>query len=303
MRQATNPVPPTGLALLLLVCPLLVILGRRAVAGDWHSGATSVCSDCHTMHNSSGRVPMRYDSDPQGAPKLLRHATSLSLCIYCHDGSLPGSPDVIGPVSYVADPAGGSFPPTWSIPSGTAHVLGGDPVKPPGGTLSMTLTCVSCHDPHGGPGFRNLRTDPAGGGVPPVTVTATQRIKANGANASDVYVQGNIIYRSGLAAWCGSCHKDFHGRSADQEGAASPWLRHPQDQTISTSARADYTYWLGNVPNRVRVQSPTDDDVPSADDQVFCLSCHKAHGSPNRAALIFADGARLGSTCQQCHNE
>jgi predicted CXXCH cytochrome family protein len=290
----------TGLGLVVILA--LVLVPRRAGSGDWHSGATSVCSDCHTMHNSSGGAPMRYDNDPQGSPRLLRHATSLSLCVYCHDGSVPGAPDVIAPVAYLADPAAGSFPLDWSKVSGTAHALGADPLRPPGGTQTMTLTCLSCHDPHGGPGFRNLRTDPGGAGAP-VTVTATQRVKPDGTNPAEVYATGNVVYKSGLAAWCGTCHGDFHGRSAQEEGAGRPWLRHPQDQALSTAVFVDYRYWLGEVPNRVRVQSPTDDVVPSADDEVFCLSCHKAHGSPNRAALVFADGARMSSTCAQCHNE
>jgi predicted CXXCH cytochrome family protein len=281
----------------------LLLAPRRAGSGDWHAAASSVCSDCHTMHNSSGGAPMRYDNDPQASPRLLRHATSLSLCVYCHDGSVPGAPDVIAPVAYLADPAGGSFPTSWTTASGTAHVLGGEAMRPPGGTQAMTLTCLSCHDPHGGPGFRNLRTDPGGTGTPNVTVTATQRVKPDGTNPAEVYAAGNVVYKSGLAAWCGSCHGEFHGRSPQEEGAGRPWLRHPQDQALSASTFVDYTYWLGEVPNRIRVQSPDDDVVPSADDQVFCLSCHKAHGSANRAALVFADGARMGSTCAQCHNQ
>jgi predicted CXXCH cytochrome family protein len=245
---------------------------------------------------------MRYDNDPQASPRLLRHATSLALCVHCHDGSLPGAPDVIAPAGYVDDPLGGFFPTNWSTASDTAHSLGGEAVAPPGGTQPMTLTCLSCHDPHGGTGYRNLRTDPLGTGAS-LTVTATDRVKPDGTNPAAVYVAGNVTYRSGLSAWCGSCHGEFHGRSAQEEGTSRPWLRHPQDEPLSASRHVDYTYWLGTVPNRVRVQSPDDDDAPSADDQVFCLSCHKAHGSTNRAALVFADGERLGSTCAQCHNE
>lgn len=300
MRQAAGGFGATGLGLALVLA--LVLLPRRAGTGEWHSGASSVCSDCHTMHNSSGGAPMRYDHDPAASPRLLRHATSLSLCVHCHDGSVPGAPDVIAPVGYVDDPAGGSFPTDWSTRSGTAHVIGGDALLPPGGTRAMSLTCLSCHDPHGGPGFRNLRTDPAGTGAS-LVVAATQRIAPDGTNPAQVYVAGNVTYKSGFSAWCGSCHGELHGRSAQEEGAARPWLRHPQDEPLSSSLDTDYTYWLGPVPNRVRVQSPDDEDVPSPDDQVFCLSCHKAHGSANRAALVFADGERLGSTCAQCHNE
>jgi len=284
--------------------PLLLLSASLARGGDWHAGTELACSDCHTMHNSQAGAPMRYDRDAQPAPHLLRNATSLSLCLYCHDGSLPGSPDVVAPVAYLSDPAGGFFPADWSTASGTAHVLASqEPVTPPGGSQAMTLTCISCHAPHGSPSYRNLSGDPTGSGSTLLTVTTSQRVKANGTNADKVYLVSNLKDKAGISAWCATCHGSFHGRSVEQEGTASPWLRHPQDQTLASSPHVDYTYWLSTTVSRVRVQTPTDDDVPSADDQVFCLSCHKAHGSQHRAALIFADGARLGSTCEQCHNK
>jgi hypothetical protein len=298
MRHAARL--PTASVLAILA---IALVDRPAAAGEWHNGPTSVCSDCHTMHNSQQGSPMRYDRNPEPGPHLLRHADSLSLCIHCHDGAMPGSPDVVAPVSYTADPPGGFFPTNYTNPSGIAHVLGtAKGLVPPGGTQAMVLTCVSCHDPHGGPNFRNLQADPLRKGTRQL-VAAKQKVVADGSNASSVYLSSNITYKAGMSAWCGRCHGDFHGRSSGSEGTGSPWLRHPQDQALSSSKHVDYTYWLGPVSNRVRVQSPTDDDIPSSDDQVFCLSCHKAHGSSNHSTLIYADGARLSSTCEQCHNK
>lgn len=248
---------------------------------------------------------MRYDNDPQPAQKLLRHASAVSLCTYCHDGSNPSAPDVIAPISYVADPAAGFFP--SDLAARTSNPSGHDlsavsPAVPPGGQTAMTLTCVSCHATHGSPNYRNLVTDPAGTGAN-LAVAAYQAIKGNGSNPAQVYVQSNVVHKGGMSDWCGACHGDFHGRTSTQEGTASPWLRHPQDQTIATSPHADYAYWTGAVANRVPVQNPTSNTIPSSSDQVFCLSCHKAHGSANRAAQIFADGATRVSTCEQCHNK
>lgn len=290
----------------MIVLALFVIsaVARIGAAGEWHSGETSRCSDCHTVHNSEEGAPMRYDKEATPAAKLLRHASAVSLCVYCHDGSVPGAPDVIAPVTYSADPAGGFFPETWATPSGTAHALGTEePVLPPGGAQAMVLTCITCHDPHGTASYRILRTDPAGTGSATLAVSAKQKAKSDGTNLAQVYGSANVVDKAGLSAWCGACHGNFHGRASGEEGTASPWLRHPQDQALSSSTHVDYTHWLGTVENRVRVQSPSDDDIPSADDQVFCLSCHKAHGSRNRAALVFADASRLGSTCEQCHNK
>jgi predicted CXXCH cytochrome family protein len=286
-------------ALVLIGMPSLLLL-----AGEWHAQESAVCSDCHTMHNSSGGAPMRYDNDPAPSPHLLRHATTLSLCTYCHDGTKASAPDVIAPISYVSDALGGSFPTTLGTATGTGHALAtGSPLTPPGGTVSMVLTCVSCHDPHGNQSYRNLKLDPLGTGTANLVVSVKEQVMATGSNPAQVYVAGNVIDKGGMSAWCGACHGDFHGRTPSQEGTASPWFRHPEDQAISTSAHVDYTFWQGALPNRVRVESPSDDLVPSLDDRVFCLSCHKAHGSVNRSSLIFSDGARLTSTCQQCHNE
>ena len=256
------------------------------------------------MHNSFGGQPMRYDNDPNPSPMLLRHASTLSLCVYCHDGSVATAPDVVAPISYVPDAAGGFFPQQYGQQTGTAHALGlPNPVTPPGGFQSMTVVCTTCHDPHGGPNYRNLRTDPAGTGTVSISVMAKQTVLPDGSNPEQVYVPGNVVYKSGISEWCGACHGQFHGRTSSQEGVGSPWFRHPQDQTISGSRHADYAGWSSTIVNRVPVLSPNDDSIPSTDDQIFCLSCHKAHGSANRAALFFSDGATLTSTCQQCHNK
>jgi predicted CXXCH cytochrome family protein len=72
-----------------------------------------------------------------------------------------------------------------------------------------------------------------------------------------------------------------------------------------------YTVWTtqpvdGNglpLP-RVRVQHPdagTPAPPPSTGDFVFCLTCHRAHGSPNPTGLIYPDPTTPDSLCNQCH--
>ncbi|HBO70249.1 MAG TPA: hypothetical protein DD658_09030 [Deltaproteobacteria bacterium] len=291
----------------LITASVLVFLFRAAVlhSGDWHTADQLACSDCHTMHNSQNGLPMRYDGQGFPAQGLLRHATALSLCLFCHDGTNPSAPDVIVPVTYVASPAGGFFANSGGTPSGISHNLAMPSAEvPPGGTDALILTCNTCHDPHGNGNYRNLRPNPGGSGnSSDVMVVVDQAVKANGSNAAQVYVPSNLVYRSGMSQWCNACHTNFHGITAGEEGIRSPWFRHPQDQALSAARNVDYAFWRGTVPNRVPVQNSTDNVVPSGDDQVFCLSCHKAHGSANKAAVIFADGATLNSTCQQCHNQ
>jgi hypothetical protein len=82
----------------LAAAALLLLVPLGVSAGDWHQGALLLCTDCHTNHNSSGDLPMRYDGSPSLTTYLLRGADEVSLCLACHDGSQPGAPDVLAPV-------------------------------------------------------------------------------------------------------------------------------------------------------------------------------------------------------------
>jgi len=261
-------------------------------AGDWHYGAHLVCSDCHTNHNSAGGQPMRYDAVADPATYLLRSDTAQTLCLSCHDGASASAPDVMGSVAYVSESAAGAFANPGGIPVSTAHNLNSPPVVPPGGTKTMVLLCTTCHDPHGNTNYRNLRPDPARDGITQIDVVATQSIIADGNNPAAVYVSSNIIYKSGISAWCQSCHSGPIGAGD-----------HPVDRPIFGTVLASYSHWQAVTPARVPVNSPDDNVIPSSDDRVTCLTCHKAHGSPNRKALIYADGVSLTSTCQECHDE
>jgi len=294
--------PSTHLAAVLLLAGATL----PAWGGDWHQAGSLVCSDCHTMHNSEAGLPMRYDGVSAPAQRLLRAQDATRLCLACHDGSAPDAPDVTAPVSYLTDPAAGWF---VENPLGQPNPNGHDLLPPgpqhaPGSADNFVLTCLSCHAPHGSDSYRNLILEPSGGGNSgPVSPVVAQTVTADGTNPGLVYDPANLFYKSGIAAWCNDCHGDFHGRTSSEEGTAEPWLRHPQGEPISASYGSDYTFWSGTIAARVPVETPTDDTIPSVDDTVFCLSCHKAHGSAHPDGLIFADGATRLSTCRQCHNQ
>ncbi|HEX9243962.1 MAG TPA: cytochrome c3 family protein [Anaeromyxobacter sp.] len=278
---------PTRAALVAAVLLLLALAPRRGGAGDWHQGALLLCTDCHTTHNSSNGGPMRYDASPALTTYLLRGADQLSLCLACHDGSQPGAPDVLAPVGYASNPAAGTFA-SRDGSAGFGHLLLGTAQQVPLGSKQMTLTCSSCHDSHGNGNYRNLRFRPGGSVDPDLVLSVDQVKRPDGTNPADVYDGSNLVYRSGMTAWCVDCH--------DQ--APSGHAAHSNDKTIFGSTIASFDAWSAATGVRVPVENPTDPRIPSSDDRIECMTCHYGHGSTTDA-LRQPNGPN--TLCMQCH--
>jgi len=144
-RTARRRVAGTLSALILAGA---MLLPRGGVALPWHNGATLVCSDCHTMHNSKNGKSMRYDKSDEPARSLLRNATPEALCEACHDGGAGGNnPAVIGASAAAMDLAGGYFtrPVDETTLTGLGHTLGVTPAAVPLSTIQTPapLTCIS----------------------------------------------------------------------------------------------------------------------------------------------------------------
>lgn len=263
--------------------------------GEWHAASTLTCSDCHTMHNSKGGLPMRYDGAPASALGLLRAGTANGVCLACHGGQKATAPNVL---SASAGLPGGAFPADLSDPGGVAHALGAAPVVPPDGDTPVVMACATCHDPHGNGAYRNLRASPSGTGrAAGVVLQVRQRVLANGSNPGEVYAAANLTYVAGMSAWCLDCHNLLVGADPASHGGRP----HPWERSLRAPG-ASWSRWSGDVPNRVPAQNPAGDPSPGQADEVFCLSCHRAHGTTRDAAAIWADGASLDSTCLQCHD-
>ena len=286
------------LARAALLC--LSLLPAGVEGGEWHRQRTLICSDCHTMHNSKGGQPMRYDAVDAGAALLLRADSATAVCLACHRGDRPNTkaPGVTQPSNW--DPPGGGFPAELTDPTHHAHALTSSPVLPPEGDTPVIMTCLSCHDAHGNDAYRNLRASPSGTGRSLSAPAVNQLKTAGSAPVGEVYVRSNVRYLGGMTAWCMDCHNLITAEHAAAGDLSSP--AHPWDRPIFGAAKADFAGWSAVQENRVPVQNLLGRPAPDENDQVFCLSCHKAHGSPNDAAFINADGATRSSTCQQCHN-
>ena len=307
----------------ILPVVLAIIVWSIAVpvsAGDHHTVGTSslICSDCHTIHYT--QLGTRYEA---GGPwsRLLLYSAISGLCLSCHDGqtSIPDVMQAAG-AGQPANRAAGAFQALSGSSTPNGHNLGVAGI-PPGGVGSMTLTCTSCHDPHGNANYRNLKTSVGSGG-------AAITYAAGGVNdlakwvwevattpMSTHYDVSNIRYNepvttdSAFSGWCGGCHGNFHGLV--NTGDPEPWTRHPTAKAnVSATTKTDYTNWSGITGSRVPVMSASG-TVPATDNTPSCPSCHKAHGSGNKYGLIFdnpstaalEDGTSILQTCQQCHNQ
>ena len=302
----------------------------------YHNGATLVCSDCHTMHASAkhdfagGANP--YVGDPN--PKLLKASDSVYLCLACHDGR-QGVPDVMGAdANGLTERSAGFFesPGTTNM---NGHDLGTG-LSTEGSDLCMRchfggefatakVTCVDCHNPHGNDNARNLQWASYAGYEPPfgllVDPSATGLDKYERQHVSYGTLDSDVLRE--VSNMCLDCHHVFSGATYTDSNGNGIHERHPTYDTERSSpnnirqgeargsTRPDH--WLAGVgsgfTDTPRVPFVVDgaSDFASATvvnpdtNGVFCLSCHKAHGSSHSFSLTFTGGISPRG-CDQCHN-
>ena len=165
----------------------------------------------------------------------------------------------------------------------------------------------------------------------------------------NVYVRdepsdGTDLQPVSIGRWCAGCHSEFHAWGTDDinfgnpnggddntdnlisansigvTAGASAWLRHPTNVNIPNDPAGEYAALLIGSPYNPNI--PVAQDLLSntnsveAGDQVFCLSCHRAHGSDQPDALRFdysvmlshsgtasinPDGDLWANGCFYCH--
>ena len=265
--------------------------------GDFHTGPTLICSQCHVMH---GQQSHGYNPDgsgfflPVGAggpfTYLLRDEIN-NLCLACHDGSSI-APDVL-------DVNTGKYPgdirlagylnregviglaPTGHTLDTTDPAPGSDPVWSPDPVTGFV--CTDCHQQHGygGPGdfnqYRNLVADP--GNVNAFVTGGVEVNYATGVNdlQKDVfqrsifdYDRANVDYNepvnteSAYAEWCKGCHTNFHGLVGGPEvgGSGTPathFVRHPNAGVDIGAAGGGHSSLgvFAGNTNKVKVMSET----------------------------------------------
>ena len=271
---------------------------------------------------------------------LLKAASSTELCLACHDGKT-FAPDVItNDANGLVLRAAGFFEDV-GVHSFRGHDLSVDPDGGGGGgghfsplcsrchfggsMATAKVQCIDCHAPHGNLSHRNLQWASDPGGEPPLV--AYQRPGDFGLAR---YEADNVAYGApaGGGAWrevtnmCIDCHHTFF--STYYTHGTSPFIRHPGTNTEANGnfpidrpgANTDPVFWLNGESSfltprlKFIVAGATDfasASTVAANNQVFCLTCHQAHGSQNPFALRW-DYSNPGSPtgadgCFQCHRQ
>lgn len=310
-----------------------LLLGTAGLtAGEYHYGDLLRCQDCHLQHATEEGLPL------PGGPfsTLLLKSTVNELCLSCHDGGDPSAPDVLDPVAMYDSELSGE--------SAAGHLLLQGLDNPGGHTLGLpvpvplqvegemlTLSCVSCHAPHGNRNYRNLVHDPGGRGDSLVVEDPGQvftefkpDVPPTTAATIAAYSRDNVAYGSGLETWCAGCHSELDANSAAIDPAH--FNAHPSGVSLEeypSDLHTDPDHWVlgsgeGFAPaadnsgiDRVPFAVPGATDIVSArlvarDNHVVCGSCHKSHGSDKQAALLWPyreGGPTFLAGCQQCHNQ
>ncbi|RMH04739.1 MAG: hypothetical protein D6702_02490 [Planctomycetota bacterium] len=318
---------------LLASLPLGLLLAPAATVGDttgdFHTGATLICSDCHVMHASQQHG---YNPDGSGfflTPDTTPHEYLLraevnDLCLSCHDQSSV-APDVL-------DANGGKYPGIVRNAGflnrdgvigqpATGHTL--DTLDTaPGGTWKPEddngtghgLNCVNCHNQHGYAGgvntYRNMKMDPGGTGFAYAQVTyaiGTNNLAldvfetaANSYDFNDINYNEPDTNASTYGKWCGGCHTNFYGAPGGTEvggvatgSAYEEFHRHPVagvDIGALGGGHSSLAVFAGHT-NHVKVMSASGVwDGSAADITPSCMSCHKSHGNGNAFGLIWMSG-------------
>ncbi len=265
-----------------------------------YTATTDACAGCHRTHTASG-------------PNLLLAPSITELCYTCHGSASTGADTNVANGIYLdrdATPGegdgevnrglkGGGFVSArmdtdWdgvanAAPVTSSHILdgsgtawgGGDVGSGPGPTL--TLSCVSCHNPHGragtngAPTYRILRAIPYDSGstavdVPDVdpkayTITATDG-KYFGEDYTDVSGQD---LTEALANWCATCHDRYLAPAGSGSTASGDPIFSYRHKSVGTSSCSTcHTMHGGSLP---------EGNGTYMHRAMTCLTCHVAHGT------------------------
>ena len=317
-----------GLIAICVVC-LPVYAVHKTAAG-------MECGGCHVMHTSSnakllvantteGMCLQCHDS---GGSQYGDYSTTVPVVMNATGPGIAGD---------FADMSANDNGDTSSTGNGHNYNNTGAALAIPGSSLgTMNIDCGSCHDAHGSgladdtgdnsPGagtvdfYRNLWQQPPDGDGSNADILCSLKDTSLANGGADDYDLSDTSYgkidpaggASGFSQWCITCHDNYDGVSA----LTDDWLVHPVDEDyaedVGTEDMADFTTSYLAAATDLPLQDVAAGSSANAgprgdadDDEVFCLTCHKAHGSAYEDGLRWdnSPGATIADDvgCQACH--
>ncbi len=302
----------------------------RAASGNfadarprYHVRGAMVCADCHLAHTSA---------DSSRGPSALVPADPLDVCLRCHDDQ-ERIPDVVGAdANGLRQRSAGHFA-APGVRNLNGHDLGRGLGAEDlcerchgGGMAGASVTCTDCHDPHGNGVARNLRWASAPDRTPDLGLFTNPA-----ASGPERYEARSVTYGTldsdelrEASSVCLDCHHVFSGRIHVDRDGDGVHERHPaydserhSPNTIARGRAKQTTspaHWnagdgagFGETPRlRTVVRGARDfagaSRVDADRNGVFCLSCHRAHGSDQPFALTYDASPRTAPAgCLQCH--
>lgn len=273
----------------------------------------ALCFTCHGTSATGGKTDvvsgLGYTASlPRSGPGALRGGgfTSALIGSNAPTGQVTDSFNATGIVPVKA--AGVTTTSTHSV-DGTAGTAWGNGVLGSATAgKNVSLSCGSCHDPHGNGNYRILKPLPRDSGatvgiaiadytppapVPPATVSAAPKVytTANYWKVDDDQAPGFI---ANVSAWCTTCHTRYLATTGTSVDSGDPvfTFRHKSDSKSQGGAS--------------------------------CIQCHVAHGSnalmnpalshaksalaTDPGSIVVTGSSKLlridnRGTCQMCHNK
>ncbi len=308
------------------------------------TGQCSSCHTIHNSQDGSS-VAFKLNSSYSGFETTYVSNKRLlkSDCIGCHSSTgtatIVGNIPVIFSTSSFSNPlAGGNFKSVRTDDT-TGHNVSGIIAQdgtlgltPPGGsTMASQLTCAGQYGCHGDTSGGNDNYSALGGahhvddtgGITGASVGLSYRFlngilgkedanwEQDNTNTSHNEYKGSSGSATDTISYlCSKCHGNYHTwvGGASEVGTSSPWIRHPTDVILpNTGEYASYTTYSMTAPlARPNPDSVSDTTAVSpGTDIVMCLTCHRAHSSPNYKILRWDYKSSTLSTaisgCNVCH--
>lgn len=246
-----------------------------------YSQDTDACAGCHRAHTSFSSVTWEDQAGNDHSALLISSASNMEeFCYACHGDAAPGASTNVASGVFDSGPSGadgvlaggaifyetnssfnatlngGGFEQTGMVASTSMHNMssGGaiDPLWGAGNSpTSVTMSCTSCHDPHGSSNYRLLKETvngnvvggyDAGGNPQPFVVSSEENYpvggwlkheagavqmtayKPNYTSAEYKFLQPDPSYSAGknrsMTTWCAACHEAYVVKGNVNTGSA-----------------------------------------------------------------------------------